>query len=204
MLKVIPNCIPQVEQDFLERTISSLGFEWHYLQKSNYNGDAINLDQRLIRLANMKGYFDYPTLSNVLYNGTGNGTDLMLEFFPIIARVLSKDITTGESVILDSMRVNMLLPVRDYPKNAIGNPHVDNDKFGDKSFTALYYVNDSDGDTILYNETYDSEFGDELTEHVRVSPEKGKLIIFNRNRLHSASLPSSACRMVININYNLL
>lgn len=203
MITVIENCVPKQQQDLLENLIGSIAFDWHYLQKSNYNGDLSNADPRLIKLSSMVGYHDYPIFSNRLYDGTGDGLDNLYEIFSILAPVLVKDFSSGENVLLDSLRVNMSLPLKNYPDNAVGNPHVDNDFFGDNKYTALYYVNDSDGDTILYNETYDKEIPDTLTEQIRVRPERGNIIIFNRNILHSGSLPSIGSRIVINLNYTI-
>ena len=65
--------------------------------------------------------------------------------------------------------------------------------------TLLYYVNDSDGDTILYNEYFTGEPVGLLTEQQRVSPKKGRAVIFDSNQLHSGSCPSvNDTRIVIN------
>ena len=65
--------------------------------------------------------------------------------------------------------------------------------------TLLYYVNDSDGDTILYNEHFTGEPVGLLTEQQRVSPKQGRAVIFDSNQIHSGSCPSvSDTRLVIN------
>jgi len=65
--------------------------------------------------------------------------------------------------------------------------------------TLLYYVNDSDGDTIFYNEFYTGEPVGLVTEQQRVSPKKGRAVIFDSNQIHSGSCPSvNDTRLVIN------
>ena len=53
----------------------------------------------------------------------------------------------------------------------------------------LYYVNDCDGDTVL--------FGDGDEEKVRISPKRGKVLLFDGSIRHCASSPSNAHRCVI-------
>ena len=58
----------------------------------------------------------------------------------------------------------------------------------------LYYVNDSDGDTILYED-------DKKTVLTRVSPKKNRLLLFSGDIPHCSSSPTKNLkRVVININ----
>lgn len=76
-------------------------------------------------------------------------------------------------------------------KGEITTPHID---IPDREhFNCVYYVNDSDGDTILYNED-DSVM-------TKVSPKKGRAVIFNGKIKHEASRPSKGERIILNINY---
>jgi len=67
-------------------------------------------------------------------------------------------------------------------------PHTDDDI---EHWVMIYYINDTDGDTFIFNETcYDIE--KELTIKKRISPEKGKFAVFNGKYLHSSSSPKKS------------
>ena len=72
-------------------------------------------------------------------------------------------------------------------------PHVDRK---DKHIVLLYYVNDTDGDTIL--------FDNDLNIIKRVSPKKNRVLIFNGNILHAGCSPiQSKKRVGINFNFGI-
>jgi hypothetical protein len=65
--------------------------------------------------------------------------------------------------------------------------------------TLLYYVNNSDGDTIFYNERFTGQPIGKLTEQMRVSPKKNRAVIFDSSQLHSACKPTNKnYRIVLN------
>ena len=89
--------------------------------------------------------------------------------------------------------------------NVIGDnvvpPHVDIIELNNY-MTCIYYVNDSDGDTVIYNET--EKNCNKFTEFKRITPKRGRLLIFNGNRYHSENFPrSSKKRVVINFNFTV-
>ena len=72
-------------------------------------------------------------------------------------------------------------------------PHID---FLDMPHHVLiYYVNDSDGDTIFFDENEN--------EIKRVTPKRGRYALFNGNILHAGSNPIKSNYRII-INYNMV
>ena len=71
----------------------------------------------------------------------------------------------------------------------VHSPHIDDN---DPHWVLLYYVNDSDGDTILYKDK---------TIIKKVSPKKGRMVFFDGSIWHSASTPQKNVRSVINFNF---
>ena len=110
----------------------------------------------------------------------------------------------GKSInILQRVKANCLvkhseLPGKNHPPHVdLGNPDC---------FSMVYYLHDdTDGDTILYDRQFNANNPSKrqhegLNELVRVSPKKGRAVVFNSNRYHASSIPSEHERRCI-INY---
>jgi hypothetical protein len=69
----------------------------------------------------------------------------------------------------------------------------------------VYYVNDSDGETIIYNQTIDEVPGNSqnvnLKEHMRVKPKAGRMVLFDGARYHCSSQPTLNYRCIINFDF---
>ena len=68
----------------------------------------------------------------------------------------------------------------------------------------VYYVNGSDGDTIIYEQTINDVPGDsknvKLVEHRRVTPKRGRIVLFDGSRYHCSSQPTVNYRCIINMD----
>ena len=81
-------------------------------------------------------------------------------------------------------------------RGKVDTPHIDTNE---KNFVMLYYVCDSDGDTIIYNEKVESE---KYTVKESVTPKQGRVVLFDGGLFHTAEQPISNTRCVV--NYNLV
>ena len=77
----------------------------------------------------------------------------------------------------------------------VDTPHID--IYEKRHIVALYYVCDSDGDTIIYNERKESE---SYTIKQRVTPKQGRMVIFDGWLMHTAEQPLNNTRCVVNYN----
>jgi hypothetical protein len=92
------------------------------------------------------------------------------------------------------IKANLNTIAVNYPEGHHYSTHVDFPK-GLSGTTCIYYVNDSDGDTIFFEE-------DGVTEIERVSPKKGRFVYFDSSIPHAGSPPKNhQVRCVINLNF---
>ncbi len=102
--------------------------------------------------------------------------------------------------------------------NSIYLPHIDNlieiQKGGDY-WIGIYYIDNNDGDTIIFNETFQpSNFLNEagfdegkitnLTIKSRITPKKGRFVLFNGKYFHAGCPPINYdLRTIINFNFKI-
>ena len=80
-------------------------------------------------------------------------------------------------------------------------PHIDDIQ---PHIATIYYFNDSDGKTVIYNEEYDKEKGmpRELTIQEEIEPKANRLLVFDGKYIHTGSTPSKHNNRII-LNTNL-
>ena len=75
-------------------------------------------------------------------------------------------------------------------------PHIDLDE-GERHIVVLYYVKDSDGDTVIYNERTESNT---YTVKQKVTPKQGRVVIFDGGQYHTAQQAINTVRCIANYN----
>ena len=100
-------------------------------------------------------------------------------------------------------RIQIQLPLNRQEKYGI--PHID----GIREFpylVAVYYVNDSDGDTVLFKQTtYDTSPDDVKNNLIDIETtvpyKKGRIVIFDGGIYHASGKPTTDVRCIINYNF---
>ena len=87
-------------------------------------------------------------------------------------------------------------PLANVDTSVVDTPHIDLDE-GEEHIVVLYYVIDSDGDTVIYNERTKSLT---YTEKQRVTPKQGRVVIFEGGQYHTAEQPTKGTRCIVNYN----
>lgn len=156
----------------------------------------------------------YRNINPEIFQQTCSFTQILMrknqiEFMPAaeIINIILQNILDRLQVrfVVSSIRINHMNQSCASPTLKYDVPHVDIKDIGKNMYTLIYYVNHSDGETILYEQTcrgtnYQDEIPANLTCLERVSPRKNRLLIFNANQLHSAPAYCTEDRYVINLN----
>jgi NADPH-dependent 2,4-dienoyl-CoA reductase/sulfur reductase-like enzyme len=110
---------------------------------------------------------------------------------------------------MDAVNLNFILRSRgdmtmySY-KEFVHDPHVD---YYFKNISAVYYVNNSDGDTIFYNQRQfnkNEPMPKKLEITNKVSPKANRLVFFDGNIIHTGMSPNKhKNRIIINSNFKL-
>lgn len=194
----IENIIPKDYQDHLARLMSSFDFPWYY-NPSLVSGDSVFQEQE----NNISGF-------NHFFYEEGKSTSPFFDLiYPLVLSITSK--ADARFNILMRMRANLTFPNKS--STLLHHmPHIDSFS---PHWNAIYYVNDSDGDTFIFNETNDNySSGDDDIERIknseftikhRCTPKKGKILVFTGKYYHSSSFcKESKHRCVINMNLGQL
>jgi hypothetical protein len=182
--------LPESYADILEQLICNSGqFLWQYNASTNDLAapEIMNRDARS---------YDADQFVHALFQQGERRSEFFDLVFPMFYFVEDK---TGVALAgPERMKANLLVQ-KHLEEGRYNTPHIDIAEPGHKSL--LYYVKDSDGDTFLFNETHRETSRDRkpLTIRKRVSPRKGKAILFDSNIWHASSHPrENATRVVLN------
>lgn len=199
-VKIIENLLPNGYINDIQKDVTRTGFQWFYIRdvtNQNYGSNS----------GFVHPAFDYgkqPT-----------------EWYPYIKPlVYSIEEAHGEPITqLLRIRVGLLLPTNE-PNYEYNTPHVD---FLWEHKTACFYVNDSDGDTVIFkqrleeveeiseyniNKQINEESIKKYTEKTKfeiiktISPVKNRLVIFDGLNFHASTKPKiNETRIVITVNF---
>jgi hypothetical protein len=113
---------------------------------------------------------------------------------------------------LSRIKANLTYPVISVTDTQYGVPHVDYPNTDMDNFvTGIYYVNDSDGDAVIFNEFNENPPGTTLplalnkplTIKQRIEPKQGRLVLFDGRRIHAGNIPRTSNHRIV-INFNIL
>lgn len=101
--------------------------------------------------------------------------------------------------IKEILRIKANILSKTEKQDHIHPPHVD---MTIPHLVLLYYVNDSDGDTVMFDQKYCAEETPTLTVNKTIAPKAGAAILFDGLTYHSSSSPKNTEeRIVLNINF---
>lgn len=192
-IKVCENIVPeQVFKKLQSAIFDDVNMPWYYTYTA-YN-EAME-----------HSHLAYSFFHNVIFDGQPSSSLAGL-VETIFLHAMDKTNQKVDKII--RARIGLIMATE---KPFIHDPHVD---LQIPHKTALLYLNDSDGDTLIYNETFDLNanvssydyYKTTLNKNVTVaetsSPKANKMIWFNGNVYHSSTTPTiTPRRLAINFNY---
>lgn len=178
-MKIIDDVMPEVMQDQLHNICISKEFAWTYLNDVTWDDKAEKMDK-----------ISYPSFAHVaILNGIpGSITPSTSSLISSMLLCMS-DKAQLDPNLIHRVRFGMYLPIANPPLH--NNIHVD---MFEPHTVCLYYVNDCDGDTFFFDNSR------QIVD--RVTPKKGRMVMFNGLTFHASSMPvNSNYRISLNINY---
>jgi hypothetical protein len=189
----LEDVIPRLYQDQIEAEVASNRMAWFFNEESGRRGGQVETS--------------YGGFSHTAYHvneGVAAPSPMTALLLPLLYIFCDK----GNVPFSSLLRIRLGLFTRGSADVPHHNPHVD---FYQPHYTALYYVNDSDGDTIIFNETFDDVTAEmsaaytrerRFTVARRTSPKKGRMIGFEGRHYHASMHPTtSASRIAIAFSF---
>ena len=195
-MKIVENAVPQELFDEIYKKVFDFGNVPFFFIKDSANGNKLEV-------------YDPAQASweHLCFDIRRGGVNSPL--YPYIKSAIISAFDKAGEKIEQLIRIRIGL-ITYQPTNIIHKPHIDCRAFYHKN--ALLYMNDSDGDTLLYKQRYDYNQTtipthkyinlEDFDVEFRSTPTANKMIFFDGDRYHSSSTPTNvSARIAININY---
>ena len=186
----IKNFLPKKDHKYIQDLLKDSGsFPW-FLNKAHGTSDASYVKDQSLKYKRIKEgalfyhtFYDNNIKEKPINSCYMNIVEMLCKCF--LKKQKIKELNLWRS------KANLQLQVQDFNKEEYNTPHVDYDI---PHYVLLYYVNETDGDTFLFNNDYS------IIKIIK--PEANKLLFFDGSIPHAGSHPSRhAYRIVININF---
>ena len=197
--QILTNLIPEVYQEELKQTVEEIPF--YYTPSIGYNSTSL------------------PTAGIKFLDNIGFSHGLVIEgqqdsmywslFRPILYFFTQKTGVKVNKVIRVRLRLTFQHPDRN--EFLFNKPHTDLFEFNQPYKTLVYYINDSDGDTFIFDKLFNkSEDLDNALEYIdkkiilQNTPKQGDAIYFDGHQYHAGNSPIKyKHRYVINFDFTI-
>ena len=164
MVKVIDNCVSKNKQNLIIKNIlTNKFFPWFFLNDITFDK---NTKQRR------------PAFGHLFIQNKKENSSLAKFVVSIISKYTNKDVIKCRSLLQLPLGTDKNY---DTPHIDLPTPHT----------VYLYYVIDSDGETVFFKNSKVIK---------KIKPKKGRLLVFDGSLLHSAYQPKSSTRCIINFD----
>lgn len=190
----------EIFDDFLDETayqslydkIAGPGFPWYYSSHVSAPEGKFKVDDPNCKEGD--GFHHAVYFRNVMQNPAQT-----IEFFDDFFIGLDKLGYVPDDLMV--LRLSLKMPKEGYTEETYQIPHVDTYDY--EHDTLIYYFNDSDGDTRIFDQYHNDgdEYPAKFTVKQKVKPVGNRLIKFDGFQYHTAAYPiNSKRRIVANLN----
>lgn len=172
-------------QDEIYKLVTAIEFPWHFMEDTTHEKAADTTSST-------------PAFAHMIYH-PGQDENCYADFFqPLINAILDK--SNLKLIAVHRIRLGFLLNTK-YTYS--GSPYRHNTVHRDMDtphWTAVYYLNDSDGPTVIFREIEPAEKYYPLH---RSEPKKGKAVVFDGMHYHASTCPKvNNKRIACTINFS--
>lgn len=178
MIEIIDNFIPLEEQDKLKTYVYSESMPYRLYKIHNYHSDR----QSPLQFTHHLYMHEEGTSSH----------------FPIVKSIYGSLLKKFGEITLYRVKINITTPMSPYDQFHTQEPHIDLEYDNGTPFdhmVCLYYINDSDGPTIFYENN---------SKESLINPKQGTAVIFDGSTVHAGSNPiNTPFRAIVNIDFQI-
>lgn len=191
----IEDVIPQALQNTIEEILLGSNFPVYLNSKTvSYVKDGDN--SNLYWDKNTK---DAAQFTHAIVRDGVQTSDYWSVLRPILYFLIAK---TNKELIVERCKININVPNFSFDEQQYFPPH--KDPAQDGWYVGIYYVNNSDGDTLFFETPTENNIQDSFNIVNRVVPKKGKMVFFPANIVHCATPPKkNDVRCVINFIFKV-
>ena len=201
-LQIIDDFLPPSLNHYLDQVLTDPSYPYHFIRDVTYTGDKYQ-GKCPDNYPNDKHPIGFAATPFIDYRAK-NKEFAYYQMFDVLVR---DALPTTHDWVLNRLRVGMNIPQSSHHNQwdvEHDRPHIDHhaDGMGGDTITALYYVNESDGDTFVFNEQ-GLDIPKRVTVKQRVEPKQNRLLLFDGAYYHASSCPKHHdYRLVITMNYH--
>jgi hypothetical protein len=200
--------LPIILDDFIEKKLQNqiedamFDCNWSFKIDNTYDYNASLMGMKYRKFLNP---FEYDISPSIITNLQTNQKIFKL-FFPIIEKTCNHINFNLEQISRCIAEIQGVQVIR--KQNKVCNIHI-NQKT--PHLVLLYYVNDADGETLLFDKTINDIEDDDINMIYidekyefnavnKVMPKRGRILLFDGRTYHSASSPTTGIRCIITLD----
>jgi len=202
--KIVNNIFSEKSVNDLYNMLNDEYFPW-YFTPSIFNKNLEQPNNK--RITYSPGFYHTVKHTNL---GVNSNENVINNVMPILREFCDYENLKLKEVL--RIRIRKTLQYPNHINENYNVPHIDLQGYLGKYYSLIYYPEDSDGDTVLFNSKKDVD-GDMThldiinnieDEIIRVSPKKGRAVFFKGDIVHSGNNPINyQKRIVVNYDFSL-